>query len=107
MVESGLFRDHLQLLLLNILEAGPQSGLQIIQQVQERTGGFFDLRMGHLYPCLHGLEQERIICGEFLATSRSGTLIKCYRLTPRGSHELQLRRHELDQMARALPFLLR
>ncbi|MFC5597770.1 PadR family transcriptional regulator [Deinococcus cellulosilyticus] len=106
-MESGIFREHLQLLLLNILESGPQSGLQIIQQVQERTGGFFDLRMGHLYPVLHELEQDQQVLGEFRATSRGGALVKYYALTPRGSHEVQARKSELEQLTRTLPFLLR
>src|SRR5512144_1736182 len=64
--ESGLhgFRsgrklgaDHLQLVILALLEEKPRHGYEIIKALEERSGGFYSPSPGTIYPALTYLEE--------------------------------------------------
>ncbi|WP_188998470.1 PadR family transcriptional regulator [Deinococcus roseus] len=99
--------DHLQVLLLSFLESGPCITAAMIRQVQERTGGFFDLQPEDLERALQQLEAHGQIAVGFHATTRAGTLQKQYNLTAQGLAQLQTRKPELEHLSCILPFLLR
>ena len=94
--DGNLIRGHLDLILLSILRGEPKYGLEISKQAQERTGGYFDLRVGSLYPALHRLEKAGFIRGEFRDAPRGGSPVKVYALTDSGERELDARRREFE-----------
>ena len=105
--DSNLIRGHLDLILLSILRGEPKYGLEISKQAQERTNGYFDLRVGSLYPALHRLEKAGFIRGEFQTAPRGGSPVKVYALTEEGGRELGARRKEFEVFSRNLGQLWR
>lgn len=105
--DSNLIRGHLDLILLSILRGEPKYGLEISKQAQERTNGYFDLRVGSLYPALHRLEKAGFIRGEFQSAPRGGSPVKVYALTDEGGRELDARRTEFEVFSRNLGQLWR
>ena len=90
----NLLKGHLDLILLSILEGGAMYGLEISKQAQVETGGYFDLRVGSLYPALHRLEQAGAVKGEFRPAPRGGTPVKYYWLTEDGRGLLARKRED-------------
>lgn len=50
-------KGHLELLLLEVLAAGPVHGYDVITRLRDRSSGVFDLPEGTVYPALHRLEK--------------------------------------------------
>ena len=100
--DANLLRGHLDLILLSIIQGQPKYGLEISKQAQERTGGYFDLKVGSLYPALHRLEKAGFVRGEFRSAPRSGSPVKVYALTESGGKELEARRREFETFTRQL-----
>lgn len=98
----NLLRGHLDLILLSIIQGDPKYGLEISKQAQDRTGGYFDLRVGSLYPALHRLEKAGFIRGEMAKSARGGTPVKTYTLTESGQRELHQRKREFETFSRQL-----
>lgn len=94
--EPNLLRGHLDLILLSIIQGEPKYGLEISKQAQERTQGYFDLKVGSLYPALHRLEKAGFVRGEFRSAPRSGSPVKVYALTESGGKELEAQRREFE-----------
>lgn len=100
--DANLLRGHLDLILLSIIQGEPKYGLEISKQAQDRTGGYFDLRVGSLYPALHRLEKAGFIRGELGQAARGGTPVKVYALTESGGRELEARKREFEIFSRQL-----
>jgi len=100
--DGNLLRGHLDLILLSLLQGEPKYGLEISKLAQQRTDGYFDLRVGSLYPALHRLEKAGFVRGGFQPAPRSGSPVKVYALTESGELELSSRRHEFEVFSRQL-----
>lgn len=100
--DPNLLRGHLDLILLSILQGEPKYGLEISKEAQVRTGGYFDLRVGSLYPALHRLEKAGFIRGEIQPAARGGVPVKVYTLTESGGRELEARKREFETFSRQL-----
>lgn len=105
--EPNLLRGHLDLILLSIIEGDPKYGLEISKQAQDRTDGYFDLRVGSLYPALHRLEKAGFVHGEFQPAARGGVPVKVYALTGTGTQELAARKREFETFSQQLGRLWR
>jgi DNA-binding PadR family transcriptional regulator len=80
-------RRIFEMLVLGSLAAGPKHGYQIALDVEERSGGWFVLQHGTLYPILHRLEGEGLIAGEWSGGDGERRR-KVYGLTGQGRSEL-------------------
>jgi len=100
--DANLLRGHLDLILLSIIQGEPKYGLEISKQAQSRTDGYFDLRVGSLYPALHRLEKAGFVRSEFQTAPRSGSPVKVYTLTESGGKELEVRRREFETFSQQL-----
>ncbi len=87
--DPNLLKGSLDLILLGILEGGERYGLEIINEVHARTGGYFEFQEGTLYPALHRLEKVGLLEGEFRENEGRGPRRKYYRLTPKGVGALE------------------
>lgn len=101
-MNPDLLRGNLDLILLTILEKQPLYGFAIIQEAKERTGGYFDFKEGSLYPALHRLEHDGLLCAQFGETGRNGKPRKYYAVTDKGRQTLQARREEFNTFTRAV-----
>jgi PadR family transcriptional regulator, regulatory protein PadR len=86
--DSG--RGRASFLVLLALRDGPRHGYEIASWLQERSGGFFSLSFGALYPVLHKLEHDGALKAEWQAVGEPGVKRKkVYSLTARGKRALE------------------
>ncbi|QLG13270.1 PadR family transcriptional regulator (plasmid) [Deinococcus sp. D7000] len=100
--DANLLRGHLDLILLSIIQGSPKYGLEISKLAQTATDGYFDLKVGSLYPALHRLEKAGFVRSEFTSGPRSGNQVKAYTLTESGGRELNTRRAEFQTFTQQL-----
>lgn len=91
---NNMIRGHLDLILLSILRKGPKYGVEICDEADAGTKGYFDLQGGSVYPALRRLEQAGFIQGERKSSCAQSKTVKTkvYTLTEEGHHELDARR---------------
>ena len=101
-LNPNLLKGNLDLILLTILEEGEMYGLEIIQEAQTRTDGYFDFKEGSLYPALHRLTQSGLLQSEFRESDLGGPRRKYYTLTEKGQHNLAKKRSDWKQFSSAI-----
>jgi len=89
------FSGHLDLLLLAALRQAPRHGYSVIEHVRRTSGGRFDYPEGTVYPALHRLEEEGLLQSRW--RDIDGRRRRVYKLTRRGSKELEGRRRAWEQ----------
>jgi len=95
-------------LVLAILSEGESYGYAILKRVDELSGGQLQWTDGMLYPVLHRLERNGFVEATW-GRSETGRRRKYYRLTDRGSEELDRQRHQwqvVNETLRGTPFHL-
>jgi PadR family transcriptional regulator, regulatory protein PadR len=97
---SDRLRGHVDVLLLSVLETGPAHGYRLAELVRERSHGAFDLPEGTVYPSLYRLERKRIVASSWQTVD--GRRRRVYRLTGRGTAELERQRSEWREFTRAM-----
>lgn len=58
-------------LILSLLSEEPMYGYQIIQELQRRSEGYFEMKEGLLYPALHRMEQDGLLESEWRSVAGS------------------------------------
>jgi DNA-binding PadR family transcriptional regulator len=77
---------------LALLAEGPMNGYQIIQQINERSGGLWRASPGSVYPALAQLEDENLIEQQGGERGR-----RAYQLTEQGQEYVTEHRDELNE----------
>lgn len=93
MISKALVAASTKPMILSILIDDENYGYQIIQKVKELSGGKLEWSDGMLYPVLHRLEKEGFIRSQW-KMSDGGRLRKYYKLTEKGSEELEKERRQ-------------
>jgi DNA-binding PadR family transcriptional regulator len=93
------------MLVLGSLAGGPKHGYQIALDVEERSGGWFVLQYGTLYPILHRLEAAGMIEGEWSGGDGERRR-KVYDLTAEGRVELSQGSDWVQRVLRRLSHVL-
>jgi transcriptional regulator len=96
-MDVKLLNGTVEMMMLEVLSAGPSYGYEIVQTVLSRSGGQFELKEGSLYPALHRLERQKLLSAYW--TEIEGRRRKYYKLTAAGRKELQARRTEWQTFA--------
>jgi len=73
-------------------------GFQIVKELRELSGGFFDLKEGTLYPALRRLEERGFVESHWVEPE-SGVPRKYYKITERGRRALEEAINVWDRMA--------
>jgi len=97
-------RGHLDLLLLEILSAGPGHGYAVITALRERSRGVLDLTEGAVYPALHRLEDQGLLTSDW--HSFAGRRRRIYAVTPAGASALQAQRRDWRLLVSAVDAVL-
>jgi PadR family transcriptional regulator len=89
------------MLILQILQRGPQHGYAISQALRVRSAGVLQVETGSLYPVLHRLERQRWVVSSWGQTGQNqrGTF---YRITAGGRRQLVKDRSKWDAMVAAI-----
>ncbi|MBV9917002.1 MAG: helix-turn-helix transcriptional regulator [Solirubrobacterales bacterium] len=97
-------KGHLDVLLLAVLGDGPRHGYAIVEQLRARSEGHFELPEGTVYPALHRLERDGLLCSEWSVVG--GRRRRQYELTQRGQIALGRRANEWHRFATAVEAVL-
>jgi transcriptional regulator len=95
----------LDLLILRLLQNGPQHGWGLAQQLRLLSDELFAVNQGSLYPSLYRLEAEGEITAEW-GTSENNRRARFYRLTAAGRRRLAAERASWDTFVAAVTRVL-
>ncbi len=101
MIPKALIAASLKPFILSVLTRGPSYGYEIIQRVEDLTGGDVSWTTSTLYPVLHRLENEDLL-ESFWKEVEKGPARKYYRLTKKGATRLELEKQQWLSIHEAL-----
>ena len=96
-----LLQGTLDMLILRILQWGPQHGHGIGQAIRSQSDDLLRVETGSLYPALHRLEKRGWLKSEW-DVSEANQRAKYYRLTAAGRKQLAVETREWERMANAI-----
>ena len=91
-MDIKLLNGTVEMMMLDVISAGPTYGYEIVQTVLARSNGQFELKEGSLYPALHRLERQQLLSSFW--NEQEGRRRKYYQLTKAGAAALKARREE-------------
>ena len=94
--KGDLLQGTLDLLVLKVLEAGPNHGYAIAARLHQLSDDALQVEEGSLYPALYRMEEQGLIDAEWRATENNRNA-KFYSLTRKGRRAAQA---ELDSWLR-------
>lgn len=86
--ERQMKKGVLDMLVLKLLEDEPKYGYQLIQELQDKSGGIFSLKEGTLYPILYRLEDEQLVESRWSEPEAKQLPRKYYAVTSKGKEIL-------------------
>ena len=96
-----LLKGSTETLIMSLLAGQEMYGYQLAKEMQRRSGGYFHLKEGTLYPALHRLERDGLIVGHW-ELSDSGQSRRYYNVSRRGMDRLDAMLAEWDTFANAV-----
>ena len=81
-VDKGYMSGSSRMLVLSLLEEKSYYGYELIKTLKSRSNDVFDMKEGTLYPILHKLENDNLICSSNQEVS--GRTRKVYTITEKG-----------------------
>jgi PadR family transcriptional regulator, regulatory protein PadR len=103
-MRADLLRGHLDGLLLAVLGDAPGHGYELIQRLEQRSGGELGVPEGSLYPALHRLERGGLV--ESSWSTDTGRRRRIYRVTSAGRGAVKESRREWRTFAAAVDRVL-
>ena len=103
-INSDLTRGVAEPIILKLLADRMMYGYEIIREVNLKSNGEFEWKEGSLYPCLHKLEAQKLIQGEWnLCGSKQR---KYYTITVEGMRAMEAKTEELKTFANTLAMMM-
>jgi transcriptional regulator len=87
-LQDQIRKGSTEILILSLLAEGPMYGYQISQELRQRSGGYFEMKEGLLYPTLHRMAQEGLLTSEWRETGTARRR-KYYAVTDKGRRALR------------------
>src|SRR5687767_14304348 len=97
---KGYLYGHLELLLLAAVRSQPSHGFAIMEELERKSRGEFQIASGTLYPALHRLEEEG-----FLSSKKQGQVV-VYQITAKGRRRLEEQETSWNRFASAMRTVL-
>jgi transcriptional regulator len=104
--KNDLLQGTLDLLILRILELGPNHGWGIATRIRQISRDGLDASQGSLYPALHRLELRGDLRSEMTA-SENNRRARVYTLTPTGRKRLAAETASWEQFTLSMKRVLR
>lgn len=92
-IEKSLLSGSTPLLILSLLKGGDKYGYEMVEELARRSDSTFELKEGTLYPLLHTLEKNGLVCS-YTKEGPKGRERKYYRLTEEGRGQLEHKTQE-------------
>ncbi len=86
-LQDQIRKGSTETLILSLLAEEPMYGYQISQELRHRSGGYFEMKEGLLYPTLHRMAQEGLLTSEWRETGTARRR-KYYAITDKGRRAL-------------------
>jgi len=64
-LQDQMRKGSTEILILSLLVEEPMYGYQLSQELKRRSGGYFAMKEGLLYPTLHRMTQEGLVTSEW------------------------------------------
>ena len=96
-----LMQGTLDLLILQVLQWGPEHGHGIGQAIRQRSQEVLQVEHGSLYPALHRLEQKGWVASDW-KMSEANRRARYYKLTSKGRRQLLQEQSRWKQLVRAV-----
>lgn len=84
-----LKKGVLDMIVLRLISEKNTYGYELLQELEKRGGGFFDLKEGTLYPVLYRLEDGGLIQASWQMSEGRSAPKKYYAITPEGKTAFQ------------------
>jgi DNA-binding PadR family transcriptional regulator len=94
-IRDQIRKGSTTLLILVLLSEEAMYGYQISQEMSQRSGGYFDMKEGLLYPLLHRMQREGLVSSKW-QTADGCRRRKYYAITASGKEALQEQAHEWE-----------
>ena len=104
MYKRELLKGNTETLLLSLLSEDPKYGYLLVKEIESRSGGYFQVKDGTIYPALHRMERGELL--ESSWDSSHGQTRRVYRITPKGRYFLQTMIEEWGKFCRALSLIM-
>lgn len=104
--KSDLLQGTLDLLILKIVAMEPIHGYGIALRIQQMSRDILQIQQGSLYPALYRLEERGYIDAEWRETDQ-GRMAKFYKLTKKGTRQLETERADWERVVGAIALILR
>jgi transcriptional regulator len=101
-----LLQGTLDMLILQVLQWGPQHGLRIAQGIRQKSEELLRIEAGSLYPALHRLEGQGLLKSDWRVTDK-GQRAKYYRLTAAGRKQLAAEQGKWKRFVHAIGLVMR
>jgi PadR family transcriptional regulator PadR len=98
---NDLLHGTLDMLILRILQWGPQHGYAIGQTIRAQSSDVLQVEAGSLYPALHRLEKRGWLKAEW-GVSEANQRAKYYQLTAPGKAQLSREQDRWSQLVHAI-----
>ena len=95
-IDSDLIRGHIDTIILKALFEGDKYGYEICKEVEERSGGTYELKQPTLYSCLKRLESQKLI-SSYWTDSEIGGKRHYYKLTELGKENYQKKQNDWNR----------
>ncbi len=82
-IEKSLLNGSTTMLILKLLEDKDMYGYQMIEELSKKSDDTFALKAGTLYPLLHNLEQQGMVCS-YDDNADCARVRKYYNITKKG-----------------------
>lgn len=94
-------------MILHLIEQRPSYGYELLSELEQKSGRFFSLREGTLYPVLYRLEDDGLIRSQYAAAGHGrGAQRKVYTVTPMGTEKLTRMRRIWRQFSKSVDEIL-
>ena len=87
-IRDQIRKGSTEILILRLLSEEAMYGYQIVQELKQRSRGYFEMKEGLLYPTLHRMQKEGLLASEW-GSSDTGRRRKYYKITADGKQLLQ------------------
>jgi len=82
-LQQQMRKGSTPVLILSLLAEQPMYGYQMAQELEQRSGGYFVMKEGLLYPALHQMEGDGLLSSKW-HTVRGARRRKYYSITEKG-----------------------
>jgi PadR family transcriptional regulator PadR len=100
-IEKELMRGAGPAAVLMLLESGEKYGYELVQLLDEESVGVLAMGQSTLYPLLYNLQAKGFIAAR-TETAENGRPRKYYRLTRKGTRELERHRKQWKALSAAM-----